>query len=158
MARSRVCIQLSMSLYCNRTQQEVPTWPLLILWWLQVKRRNIKWRVSWGITGRGEQWNTLYTGVVLMKQKIVGFQSKILSMLTRFYNSTSMLTSFSEIVYKKRLDLPLDFVSFLLLYLIGHYCRVIQNLCNGLYGLYHCLIWYLMLTRWAPFSFSPCAM
>ena len=39
------------------------------------------------------------TGMVMMKQRIVGSQSKISSMLNRFYNSTSVLTGFSEIVH-----------------------------------------------------------
>ena len=38
-------------------------------------------------------------GVVIIKQRIVGSQSKISSMLNRFYNSTSVFTGFSEIVY-----------------------------------------------------------
>ena len=33
---------------------------------------------------RGEQWNTYCTGMVIMKQRIVGCQSKISSMLSRF--------------------------------------------------------------------------
>ena len=49
------------------------------------------WRVSNGILG------TLV--MVMIKQRIVGSQSKILSMLHRFYDSTSMLTGFSEIIH-----------------------------------------------------------
>ena len=46
--------------------------------------------------------------MVMMKQRIAGFHSKISSMLNRFYNSTSILTGFSEIVHKIGLGLPLD--------------------------------------------------
>ena len=148
-----MCIQLFMSFYCNRTQREVSPWALLILLWLQVQRRNIKWRVSWSIAGGGKWQNALCTGVVMIKQRIVGSQSKISSMLNRFYNSTSMLTGFFEIVHYMGLDLPLDFVSSSLWYQIGYYCRVLQNLCNSLYRFYYYLLWCFILTKRAPLVF-----
>ena len=45
--------------------------------------------------------------MVMVKQRIAGSQSKISSMLNRFYNSISGLTGFYEIVHKMGLDLLL---------------------------------------------------
>ena len=51
--------------------------------------------------------------MVMMKQRIVGSQSEILSMLNRLCSSTRVLTGFSEIVHY----IALDFVTSLLLIL-----------------------------------------
>ena len=60
----------------------------------------MKRRVSYSITGRGKRQNTWCTGMVMMKQRIIGSQRKISSMPYRFQNSISVITSFSAIVYQ----------------------------------------------------------
>ena len=122
--RSGVCIQLFVSLYCATIlSRRCHLGPCLILLWLQVQRRNMKWRVSWGITSSGEQWNTWCTGVVMIKQRIVGSQSKISSMYSIDFTIVQACSQASLRLYI-RWDLTclLDFVSSLLWYQIGHYC------------------------------------
>ena len=48
---------------------------------------------------QGERWNTWCSGIVMIKQRIVGSQNKISFILNRLYTSISLLTGFSENIH-----------------------------------------------------------